>query len=1080
MFTLLSGPFHPHLESKLVETVQQIKAADPRAPLAIVVPSESLRRRLQWLLCVEHGCALFDAHLLTFHQLALHVDAERRAMSRLENSIPSFELVGDFFFENLLSHVLQQDSSTSDAFALGAKSSGLSPALWGTIQDLKEAQVDPNIVLQGVQEGLFDVEATERLQSVFGLYSVVQTQCEQLGVGLPDDLTHSVIPWIRQSPFIAKLSSVFYYGFYDITQVQLSLLEEVARATSVTVFFPLVEGDVAQFAQRFLDRHLLKAGVVHQSVQDDVGASPKGPVKSWSPTIHVLNAVGPEGELTFACKAIMQHVEQMGYAWYEMGVVARNLEPYLPYFPRIFEAYHIPFGTTATRPLLEEPVAKLWWMLAGLRENQFGWRTVLDLVTSPWYRGIGPAEQGRAVNTHVWTQAVRHFRIVGGQEDWARLARVAEDSAVIQEWESASGVSLEQASESLQMFAGMVNVLIADCLALPSVGSISECTRAFERLLEKHLWYPTASPFMAPDGAEDERNECLVKGFEQAISSMQPLDRFDQEVTWEQWTEIFRSMLERTRLPVLKQTSMGVQILDVMGSRGRSYKALFVLGMNDHVFPRLVKEDAFLRDRDRKILAESLGFKIDEKMTGFDEEALLFALLQQSARDHVYFLYQRADGNGRPLIASSFLRDHLEHGGLPRVDSECAFPVGILERSAVSYFSQEHATLQEIRLRSVLEGRSIQGWVPHRSPWWELFQNGMEMMAHGEESRSKAGLFDGLTAVNSLHWQELVSHGFSPTALGTYAQCPMRYWMMHVLKIQRDQDTMSKELPGRVWGELVHQVLYEVYQILSTQGWPQQTGDALQLSELVNVQVDQVFQEYAQRFGKGYRLMWEWLRTRLIRMMIALLEYDRDNCLEQEWVPFQFEVEAAGSLPRDDRTSSQLLNLRGRFDRVDLSSDRSHVRIVDYKVSLRRSIQTDEMDLVTMALQGRQLQPPLYSFMTPINLQGESREGGSETRPIQSVDFRYLRPMQEESVRSASFSGAMWDTATGEQLRQTIHGWVQGIRNGQFFMLPGKYCRSCQYAPACRFQHHPSWSRAYGLPLAKTFRQFRKQKASHD
>ena len=81
MFSLFSGPFHPHLESKLVETVQRMKTADPRTPLAIVVPSESLRRRLQWLLCVENECALFDVHFLTFHQFALRVDTERRAGS---------------------------------------------------------------------------------------------------------------------------------------------------------------------------------------------------------------------------------------------------------------------------------------------------------------------------------------------------------------------------------------------------------------------------------------------------------------------------------------------------------------------------------------------------------------------------------------------------------------------------------------------------------------------------------------------------------------------------------------------------------------------------------------------------------------------------------------------------------------------------------------------------------------------------------------------------------------------------------------------------------------------------------------
>ena len=984
------------------------------------------------------------------------------------HSLPNDFLIGIF---------LQQEQFASNPFAVRAQSLGLCPAVWRTIQDLREGQVEPNFVLRGLQEDVFDEMARERLQGVFTLHAVLQAWSRQLGVGLPDDLTDSVIPWVASSPFISKLSSVIYYGFYDITQVQLSLLEEISRTTAVTVFFPLVSGEASQFAQRFLDRHLLKAGVIHQSLQDPAHTSCPEQVKDWSPTVHLVNAVGPEGELTFTCKAIMQHVEKKGYAWHEIGIVARNLEPYLSYLPRVFEAHRIPFGTTATRPMLEEPVAKVWWILAGLREEQFGWRNVLDVVTSPWFGGVATAEESVPGYSHLWVQAVHHFRLVGGVEDWERLANVAQDSVAIQEWHQSSKVPLEQAAESLQVFAKVVSALVADCLALPAMGFIRELTQAFETLVTKQRCFPTDHLSFTQDGTYDERTEYLVNGFEQAITSLQQLDRLDQHVTWEQWMALFRSILERTQLPLPGDTSMGVQVLDVMAARGRPFQTLFVLGINDHVFPRIVREDAFLRDHDRKVLAESLGYKIDEKMTGFDEEALLFSLLQQSAREDLYLLYQRADQNGRPLMPSSFLRDHLDDVTAQRTDQEITVPVGLLERSKTTYFSWDHDTPQESRLRSVLEGRSLHAMVSESSPWWNIFQHGMEMMTHLEQTASKAGPFDGITDGNSLHWQDLVSRGFSPTALGTYAQCPMRYWMTHVLKVQGMPKPMSKELPSRVWGELVHQVLCDVYQDLSTHGWPQQIVNPVHRADIVNSHIVGIFQEYAQRYGKGYWLLWGWMRARLTRMMMLMIEYDQRDFYEQGWVPDAYEVEAAGMFPCDSQTPPELFKIRGRFDRVDTTMDHSRDRIVDYKVSMRRSFQDDELDLVTKALQGQQLQPPLYSFMTPMTV---PHVDGLSTIPLPSVDFRYLRPLQEESVRSASFVGAIWDTPTGEQLKRTIQGWVQGIRSGQYFMLPGSYCRSCPYAMACRFQHHPSWSRAYGLPLAKTYRQIRKQKACHD
>ena len=215
-------------------------------------------------------------------------------------------------------------------------------------------------------------------------------------------------------------------------------------------------------------------------------------------------------------------------------------------------------------------------------------------------------------------------------------------------------------------------------------------------------------------------------------------------------------------------------------------------------------------------------------------------------------------------------------------------------------------------------------------------------------------------------------------------------------------------------------------------------------------------------------------------MIILLIEQDQREYDEKGLVPSEYEVEANGEFSGEIQEPIELLKIRGRFDRVDRTVNHTRLRIVDYKVSMRRSFQADELDLVSKALQGRQLQPPLYSLMTPTTVQADAVRAQAAMHTTTSVDFRYLRPMQEVSVHAASFSGAIWDTATGEQIRRTIHGWVQGIRDGQFFILPGTYCRHCQYASACRFQHHSSWSRAYRLPLARMYRQVRKQKAVND
>ena len=1083
MFTLLSGPFSPHLESALVETVQQIKAADRCAPLAILVPSESLRRRVQWLLCAEHACALFNLHVLTFHQFALHLHAERAAWGSPEAGVPSFELVGDFFYEYLLAVLLEQGGQPVAPFVDLKSSSGLRQAVWRSLRDLLEAQVEPSVALRAVEEGLFDEIAVARLRGLLGLQEALGIVSRQLGVGTPEDLANSVIPWVADSPFLAKLSTVMYYGFYDITQVQLSLLEEVARTSSVKVFFPLTDQPAYQFAQRFVDRHLLKAGVVHQPLQVRREPFGLGNQTASSPSVQVVNVIGCQGELAFTCNAILHAVETTGHTFREIGVVARTLEPYGPLLRRVFEEHRIPFCATATAPLLEEPVAKVWWQLAGLREEQYPWQGLLDVVASPYYRGLSVNGRSPHEQRNIWSQAVRHWRCVRGREDWERLAAVATDLELIRDWQRKIGVPLEEASAALQQCADVVGRLIADCQALPESGSIGELTLAFESLVSTHLCLLEEQTSSEMDERDHAQMTSLAQGFEQVMTQVKQLDRVGTRMTWGAWVDVFRGALVAARKPIPGQSPLGVQVFDAMTARGHAFRTVFLLGMNDQVFPRVVREDAFLRDRDRRVLAESLGYKIDEKMHGFDEETLLFALLRHSARDRVYLVYQRADHTGRPLLPSSLLTEWMGDGpGCS--ESELSVPLRVAERARIAYFSPGEETRQETRLRHLLQGRLIQTASLEPSLWWTLFRHGLHAVSALERTSTGAGSFDGIMAVEGAHWQDLLSRGLSPTALERYAQCPFRYWMEQVLRTRNVREPLSRDIPNRVWGELGHGILRRVYQDLIDHGWPISPMEPVHLSSLIASTIEQVSEEYAAHYGKGYVVLWERMKMQLATVVFAMIEHDQQEYADQAMAPVDCEVEAEGEIPGEAPGGSSLLKIHGRVDRVDQQSDGSRIRIVDYKFSGGLTTRTDAPDLVGEALQGRRLQPPLYSLMSSLRLPGVSGEISEESvssrRPIHSVEFRYIRPVNSEPLTFTSFVSSIWDTPTGDQLLGTIHRWIGSIRAGQFFVLPGSYCRDCSWSVACRSQHHPSWVRAYGMPLAKAFRQGRKQRATHE
>src|SRR3990167_8170930 len=108
MLRIVTGSFHPDLEQALVEEVRSLKSADPLAPLAIVVPSDPLKRQIKQVLVIEHQLALLDVQFLTFPQLALQLSHEQQAGRISGGAASPLEVAPDLFFERLLGNIARR------------------------------------------------------------------------------------------------------------------------------------------------------------------------------------------------------------------------------------------------------------------------------------------------------------------------------------------------------------------------------------------------------------------------------------------------------------------------------------------------------------------------------------------------------------------------------------------------------------------------------------------------------------------------------------------------------------------------------------------------------------------------------------------------------------------------------------------------------------------------------------------------------------------------------------------------------------------------------------------------------------
>ena len=1060
MLQVVTGRFHPYLESSLFEQLRQVKASDPLAPVAILVPSVSLADRMRRLLALERRVPLINLHILTFHQLALRLAEE----SRCRPEFVPLRVVDDLFFEQLVRHLVHRRLPGLTPLQGIGQASGTWGALWSTIRDLQDGGVDPIAARQGLREGCFDQEDRDWLEALFSLHAAVKEVGRTLGVGTADDLAESVLPHVPQSRLLRSLNRIFYYGFYDLTQVQLSLFEAVSAVAPTTLFFPLEEGTSYGFARCFFERH----------IQPKVGTGQPVPIppapNTASPSISVQSVVGVEEEIATTCRTILDLCETNGYRFDEIGVVARAVDPYRVVMQSLFDRYRIPFVTTATRPLVHEPLCKVLLQLASLPVNDGYRTTLLDVVSSPLYRATLTEAEAHGYRPEQWKVLAAALNITHGREEWARLERASQAALAIDGGESEAGVEILWDIQPEVIICGwqVIHELLVELDALPERGTIGQLLAAFRLLVGRHLRRPVVSVEEASD-SQEARLRATWDIVERTWEQLLDLDAIGDEVSWAEFSDLLSHAMERASVPFHDMGQQGVMVLDAMAARGLPFKALFLLGLNEKVFPRYIREDPFLRDRHRMVLASTLGFKIDEKLGGYDEERLLFTLLSQAAEQRLVLSFQRADDSGRLLAPSPFLGEQVI-GGNPLEGPMESVPRRLTERVAKRPHIKYLLSPPELVCWMVMEGQNPTALLQAMGGDGEWYRHASQALDRIEDDSQTIGAFDGLVGPLGSYWSRLMQRGVAPTPMERYARCPFQYFAADVLKLEPVRIQPSQEPDQRALGMLCHAALRRCYELLVSQRWPAIPVTDEMRRRAVGDAVAWAAEECERRQAFGHYVLWELAKELVASLVESAVLADQVAFAEAPCQPILFEQEAAGALTLSLDGGVVPVKVHGRVDRLDRHAGSGLLRITDYKFKRSSDMAAEDRNLVQSAVQGKKLQPALYACLEFPDL-----------GPVDDVQFMFVAPNWPTTIARSGFRRDVWSSDAGGLLKRTVEGLLEGIRAGRFFILPDKtqdggYCGTCDYRIACRREHQPTWWRSYRAVESKGLRSLRTVK----
>jgi len=1058
---IVLGPFHPYLEDALVEEILRLKEDEPLAPILLLVPSNFLRRRVKILLARERGLNLLNFHILTFFQLS-----RRLLEERFGSQVPALQESG--LFEEVLRQTIRTKLPGTAPFSGLEEKAGGSAALWQTIRDLKDGGVDPATALEAARADLFE-ESTESVEALLSVY-----QTFLAGVGkweLHDyaDLDALALEHAAVSNYLQSFKRVLYYGFYDLTQVQLDVFLAVARRYPTTVFFPLVHDRPKHpawtFAERFYERyvHALagRDGEIRNLVaREAVAARPSllslfaeepgapRPARLEDFALKSFSCFSARDEIDAAAKEILRLHSEAGYSFDDIAVVGRSLDPYLASVRDIFRRHAIPFVTSGEEPLVCHPLAKAALLLVNLPLKGYLRAHVIDLVDSPFFNAA-PFAKNAIPRPDLWDLASRRLAIGKGADEWLRLEKyvgrgiTAAESA---DAEEDGRREIEVPPEQIRVLLKIVTALRAEFDSLPKRGSWSRYVV---------LWEAIQRRWLAPDASSAAAAESL----DGTLRRLAELDAVGDKVTLAHFLETYQCWIERASISLSEAHLRGVTVTDAMAARGLSFRALFIVGLNEGVFPRTIREDAFLRDRERELLETVLGYKVATKLGGFDEERLLFTLLVGAAKDRLYCLHARNDGDGRPLAPSWYLHELCRAAGEGTVE-RVTVPRGDAEKSGLSPFDRvDLLPPEELAIRQTLAARDAKPIIDLCLPAPELYARGRAALNRLEEVAEGLSSHDGIVGPLADYWSRIGAQGLSPTALESYARCPFQFFANHLLGLERLERPEEIAGPGPAdIGQIVHDILRSFYEELIRCEYfdSKSSRPRLDYAALLQATAQRAFLHFERDNPVGYPLAWEITKENISALLAGAVALDLEEIAASGYRPRATESSAAVKLPHGWPAPLGDLTIRGRMDRIDYNAEEKRFRVVDYKLKLQKSRHAIDNDLLRSALRGQRLQPPFYGILG----QKAAAAFGVDDAAVE-VAFYYLAPAWRDGPLTVeTMDSDVWDGPNGAALKETVAFLADSMRRGLFFIQPDDHCRFCGIAEACRRHHRPTLWRA--------------------
>lgn len=916
-------------------------------PLILLVPEQYTFQAERDLIKVLETGGILKTEVLSFRRLAFRIFNEAGGIT-----YPHIHSAGK---NMLIYRVLDELRKDLKVFAKAAKRKGFVNTIATLITELKRYSVTPE-ELQKVVDGLQEEDSLKsKLSEINLIYSEFQKNIAERYRDIDDDLT--IAAEKMNDTDLYQGAEVWIDGFAGFTPQEYKIIAKLLlKAQRVSICLSadsLMEVSMAgtdvfsgvKAAYGKLEKLCKEIGVeIEPSVginglvlprfkdstelahlEQNFASFPYKTFTAKTNDIALFSSVSIFAEIEAAAQDIVRLCRDQGMRYKDIAVVTGNLGSYGRLIEVIFEEYEIPCFLDQKAEIVDHPLVKMILAMLEIFTENWSYEAVFRYLKTG-LTGIRRESIDRIEN-YVLACGIRGSRWTK-DESWKMIPELLPNEQDVVKYQN----TLEELN---QIRSEILRPLLQFRERTRRRDAAEICAALYDFLREIDV--PSRI-----EGTVDEFQK--NKQWNLANEYMQVwnivMDVLDQTVEvmgqetigLDKFTETLRIGFGEYQVGLIPASLDQVLVGSVERSKSHEIKALYILGVNDGVFPSSVLEEGILSDHDRKTL-QNLGVELasDTRTKVFDEQYLVYRALT-TPTSYLRLSWPIADQEGRSMRSSiiiSRLRrifpNILETSNIQKPASESEEAGHIAGRSPV--FRQLVAAM-----RQRADGQEISSIWPEVYHWfaeqeeWQLRMKAMRTAFASKNiaqqvSRDKILALYGSPAYTSV------------SRLEKYTGCPFSYYLQYGLGAKERK--IYRLSPPDV-GTFMHAVIERFSRDVTNLNISWRDFDRKWCEEKVSLIVEEMIAKM-QGSGLAASQRYTALTVRLKRVITRAIWLIAEHIRRSGFEPLGYELgfgEGEKFPPiKIELSTGEQINLIGRIDRVDAlkTEEGTYLRIVDYK-----------------------------------------------------------------------------------------------------------------------------------------------------